>query len=210
MKTELIKLPEGNIIVNDDEPKSEDKVKYVGSVFILRNANLYDIENNNQACLPNQTAKLLPYRKLIASDNPAHNLPSIDYNGMEEQLGVVDVEKLADEYCKESDRLSNPNDYISYIEGFKKAQSLNDKKFSLEDIKKAIEFFKIYQLSTNRDVFDKDIHIYLQSLEHPKVIPIEVEMEGIYREPEINGNLTFTGKMQPKTTDNKIKITKVL
>ena len=100
--------------------------------------------------------------KLIATDdNPKHNLPSIDWNGLEEKFGVVNVEKLAIESFSLKIKTSRGRNYsydneqnrIGFIEGFKKAQSLNDKEFSLEDMVQA--FFKGRE-SLNQSLITKE------------------------------------------------------
>lgn len=65
------------------------------------------------------------------------------------KIGWVDVEKLANEkYQKQSDNppytIITPKDKIlGFIEGFKAAQSLNEKKFSEEEIDNSIKVIKV-------------------------------------------------------------------
>ncbi len=182
MKTNyrLIILEQGNIIVSDEELKINDW-KYC---TIQKKPKRHGSDNQ---CICNG-------RKIITSDNPKHYLPSIDYNGLEEKFGIIDVEKLA----KISGYWRLNNKY-AFIEGFKKSQSLNDKKFSLEDI------FKILDLHTDEAPISYLKSELSKSLQQPKVFDIEVECliiagkgRGI-RETQI-----------PKIINNSIKITKVL
>lgn len=141
-------------------------------------------------------------------------LPNIDFSSLSEEdckkIGYVDVEKLANSYIK---KLSNvPEHYIlkyakeDFIEGFKLAQQMNDKKYSEEDMKKAIEMAThINPSDTNRFYSSEEI---IQSLIQPRVYDIEVEMEtktlmkpcDVYSE-----TVSYI-----KTTNNSIKITKIL
>jgi len=108
MRTQLIKLKDFNIIVSDEEIKEGD-LSY----------NVYD--NNFIVCSEkNKTAIQEHWNKVIASENSKHTnfrcfkemsndnidtdfpkfevpLPSIDYNGLEEDFGVVDIEKQLSE-----------------------------------------------------------------------------------------------------------------
>jgi hypothetical protein len=87
----LIKLKDFNIIVSDEKPKLNDVVYinneiYSNEIRIFTSAFGYD---NLKDCV-----------KVLALDSYTkypHNLPSIDYNGLEEDFGVVDVEKQLSE-----------------------------------------------------------------------------------------------------------------
>lgn len=109
-------------------------------------------------------------------------LPSIDFNGFEEQLEIIDVDALA---LKEVSNITIKGIEIDlshnrkrFIEGFRAAQKLNEKKFSLEDISKAITL----AYSGNYSIPE-----IINAISQPKVFDIEV-----------------------KITDNKIKITKII
>lgn len=116
--------------------------------------------------------------KIIAG---IEGLPSIDWNGLEEEFGWVDVEKIAKELDKTKYRnfrreytLKETYEGIEdgFIAGFKKAQSLNEKKFSLEDMKKCWNTGGLWQNEEGDISFEQ----YIQSLQQPKVFDIEVEM----------------------------------
>ena len=96
-------------------------------------------------------------------------------------FGVIDVEKLADELkvgisYKEYDHLIKRG----IIVGFNKAMELNkDKLFTLEDIKRAISFGED---NTDMDSFDtvisdKEVNEFIQSLQQPTEIDVEIVME---------------------------------
>jgi hypothetical protein len=93
----------------------------------------------------------------------------------DEIFGVVDVEKLAKEF---SDTIWGNDDLniskVSYIEGFNKAIELNkDKLFTLDDMKEAYgRGFLQHGI--------KSFNSLIQSLQQPKEIEVEIEMEPEY------------------------------
>jgi len=103
----------------------------------------------------------------------------------DEIFGVVDVEKLADEYIviKPKHREHEHNLAVSaYIEGFKKAMELNkDKLFTVEDVKKAI------YMSNHVRYAAFSIDEIIQSLQQPTEIKVEIEME--YQGFEVDGKI---------------------
>lgn len=134
-------------------------------------------------------------------------LPILDLSAIAEKIGWVDVEKLADEVY--GDSMVGKG---FWIEGFKANQSLNEKKFSLEDMffifNKGIEFCDNEVSKFRQKEFDKAIEIISQ----PKVFDVEVEMEladVTYMENNFLGG-TPAHMYFPKITNNSIKIIKVL
>ena len=65
---------------------------------------------------------------------------------------------------------------ISKLRGLLIKAKQSEKKYSEEDMINAIKFFKSYQVLYKRDIFDKDINHYLQSLSSTTPIDFEVEM----------------------------------
>lgn len=157
-------------------------------------------------------------------------LPSIDFNEFEEQLGIFDVEKLALETYRDNPNdlkeanykyntdLNAPRKRRAFVRGFQAAQKLNEKKFSLEDMANLWQFIvdgaKQLMLSGTTEVSSFDD--YIKSLQQPKIFDIEVEMEQVLKcENTFDENTTRktwvnTGKFIPKITNNRIKITKIL
>lgn len=152
------------------------------------------------------------------------------------EIGWVDVERLTNDHIDNSYKNSDNAQYfnskaceIDFVAGFKTAQSLNENKFSLQDVQKAIEMARLIKDNSAHDEFtvedvsgctevctydwkpkftDKQI---IESLSHPKVFDVEVEME------EKGGdNLTnaFNGKQiyfqRPKITNNSIRVIKII
>jgi hypothetical protein len=102
----------------------------------------------------------------------------------DEIFGVVDVEKLAKEEAEKLHDKSNHEDWDVYnclvyedtemIKiGFNKAMELNkDKQFTLEDL----ENFRKFQIQEQN--FSKScLNVWLQSLQQPTEIEVEIEME---------------------------------
>ena len=102
---------------------------------------------------------------LLFSQNPKHNLPSITFSDeVAKELGIVDVEKLKEkQYDSLYERLEKAKNFRGqvagrhpdlrtsqeihsnvegYLEGYNQCLSNNtDKKFTLDDIKKAIDLY---------------------------------------------------------------------
>ncbi len=199
MKTNyrLIILEQGNIIVSDEEIKKNDW-KYCSIQKKPKR------QGEDKQCICDS-------KKIIAG---LKNQPTIDYNGLEEKFGIIDIEKLAKETTKKYiNEREKQTAYLEFIEGFKKAQSLNDKKFSLEDVIGAMrhifnqEVFYGKTIEETLKMRDKSMFDYIKFLQQPKVFDIEVEMECLNHIP--NDSHTCVNK-QPKITNNSIKITKVL
>ncbi len=211
MKTQLIILEQGNIIVSDEEIKQRDLLIWKNEIHRYHSDAGYGLKTYTDYSEKEGSSLVLNWSnllgKLIASDNLEHNLPIIDYNGLEEKFGIVDVEKLA----KISGYWRLNNKY-AFIEGFKKAQSFNDKKFSLEDVIGAMrhifnqEVFYGKTIEETLKMRDKSMFDYIKFLQQPKVFDIEVEME-VWNQ---KGNITSLSTLKPKITNNSIKITKVL
>ena len=198
MKTQLIML-DTPIIVSDEEiTKLESGTSYYdgeGNIRKWSTGNMYNIYS----------------KKIIAG---IEGLPKIDWNGLEDKFGWVDVEKLSyeaypvkiyDEYTLEDD--NNEYRYLWY-KGFKKAQSLNKNKFSLDDMKEAYHqgwYDKAENKVDNRDKF-------IKSLQQPKVFNIEVEMEvdDTMSVLDISDDYPYIPDDKPKITNNSIKILKKL
>lgn len=213
MKTQLILL-DTPIIVSNEKFEKKDLICFV------------DLENNFvvEVC-KNIDNYNIDTKKIIAG---LPELPSIDFNGFEEQLGIIDVEKLSMSYLDMTYNLSyehttwQKTHEKTFIAGFKAAKKLNEKNFSLEDIEKAIELARV--ISDGKDKFEldcitgltevcthnwctKSVEEIVQKLSQPKVFDIEVETEkGFNGEPR--GEMEFFER--PKVINNQIKIIKVV
>lgn len=116
-------------------------------------------------------------KKIIYSQNPEHNLPSITFSDeVDKVLGIVDIKKKA---MKATETLPN-SDYLNftqkllmedhYIGGYNQALSDNeDKLFTLEQMEscffngggfKTFEEFNFYIQSITKKEYDCELEIY--------------------------------------------------
>lgn len=205
------------IVVSDEEIKDGDSLYYASTNVVFRN-------------YMSETPRRKDDYKIIAG---IPELPTIDFSALSEEecknIGWVDVKKLAYNHRRKyQDSFDGMNECImndaihqqkGFIEGFKAAQSLNEKNFSEEDLIKAIELAceegMLIQRTLNDKVklpFNRIIEYrknYIQSLSQPKVFDIEVEM-GSMRLNSDGEEIGFPDMTQPKITNNSIKILKVL
>jgi hypothetical protein len=94
---------------------------------------------------------------------------SLSKQNCDEIFGVVDVEKLAEEYIK--DDVLVPSEKSTFIFAFLNGMELNkDKVFTLEDMRKAIEMSRDIKYVTF------SIDELIQSLQQPTEIEVEIEM----------------------------------
>ena len=148
----LVILPEYNIIVSDEEIKGG-----------------YYYNERDKVVRLNNSINHPYHKKVIASENSEHNLPSINYNGLEEKYGAVSWSKYWEEVNDQIKEGVNPQ---SYRLGFKKAKELSDKKFSFEDMRQA---FYAGRGTRNKDeVYPNEAKKIIQSLQEPKVFDIDV------------------------------------
>lgn len=214
MKTQLIKLQDKFILVSDEEIKvgdiALDLCEDMGTKFESFIVDKATLKFANQEC------------KKIISKNPDFSLLS------EEELksiGWVDVEKLAKEkyqYVSENPPhviITPENKLEGFIEGFKAAQSLNDKMFTLEQVINAIEiaqtsayvstqYFSGHS-SVKHNYTSNDI---IQSLQ-PAVWNVEVEMEDgeDYLAGMVGSNEIWASYPdKPKIINSSLKVIKIL
>lgn len=198
----LIKLQEGYIIVSDEEITFMDTMK---PCYYLFENKVYKREYSHHK----------DGQKIIAS-NFIPELPSIDFNNLEEEFGIIDVNELAiseipldilqtSKGC--FDDLNEPERNI-WKNGFNKCLSLNkDKLYTLEDIDMAY-----IQGSTDGSGIGNKRKMrieYLQSLQPKTEWNIEVEMNSCSEDIGICA-LGCIGNCKPKITNNQIKIINIL
>jgi hypothetical protein len=216
MKTQLIVLPEYNVIISDEKIKKGDW--YYTEPFC--NLSIRKCEDDRYD---------FTHCKKIISGTP--ELSSINYSALSEddckKIGYVDIYKIAEEKLKSHPDFKTEgfSDYQNgrlngIVEGFELFQSLNDKKFSLEDIEKVWNMFVKEEPPINNGA-SSDFLVYLkQSLQQPKTFDIEVELEykdGFGNWYEYTKLISESFKtvglpfgLRPKITNDSIKITKVL
>lgn len=174
-KTTLIMLPQP-ILVSDEETSSggwmfdtEQKIIHNPS---RHNVTDYDI-------------------RIVAGID---GLPTLDLSLIAEEIGWVDVEKLAKLHCPDDIAFEN-----MFIRGFNLSQSLNEKKYSEKDLfnlLKVVHDKRLDSLSSNivdngkvidfnfwnsyskKQIYASElINEFVQSLSKPKEYQVEVEME---------------------------------
>lgn len=220
MEFKLIKLTEGYIIVSDENKKENDYVYHPGvskkytAVDITKKGNDRYTERNHIAQgiykhIPTTNDWYLKERKIIASTF-IPELPNIDFNNLEEEFGIVDVEKLAKEangylpYARDTKGVAFNE---GFIEGFNKCLELNkDKLLTLDDIsnfRKILEDGVFSNMSCSSAIveFDK----FIKSLQKTeRDIKIETEEKEISHIDDYNNLHEFVNI--PKITNNTIKI----
>lgn len=90
----------------------------------------------------------------------------------DEIFGVINIIDLAERNSKHSEE--------DYIEGFNKAVELNkDKLFTVEDVRKAMSIGLSIGYGRQFEIENKSVEIdsYIQSLQKPTEIEVEIEME---------------------------------
>lgn len=106
---------------------------------------------------------------------------TINWNGLEKEFGIVNIKSLANEKYK---TLSEDLDLPLFIEpswkgGFKKgfntAESLNDKKYTFEDM---VNFYLTCTSTPSyisKDAAKSTVYQFIKELENPKIYSIEAE-----------------------------------
>lgn len=211
MNYKLIMLEPYPVIVSDEEIRIGDLVINLNSSYKHKEVCTIDnkIELDNYA---NKSGN--DCQKIIASSNPEHNLPLINFSLLSDgdckRIGYVDVGKLAEEYSQSFYHQS------SFTEGFKKAQSLNSKKFSLEDIEQTVKL--TLEDAAKSVIWSEEYHKHLSkkitlSLQQHKVFDIEVERYDSECQKTIcDDSCSMPDCLvqgEPKITNNQIKIIKV-
>lgn len=181
-------------IISDEKPVNGDR--------------MFDYTKGRTFCT---TYKMEQYAKLDGSKCykviAGHyiGLPDIDWNGLEEEFGYIHWSRHWEKVNRDFKEGVNPH---AYRRGFKDAQALNEKKYTLEDIKKA--FYQgwttgLYLADDNEGEgeLDKIIH----ALSQLKIFPIEIELNL----PIQNANELIQYGESPvtvmkKLTSNSVKI----
>ena len=202
----LIMLP-NPILVSDEEIEKGDWFYY----YSHGKFNMYMcegvvgkslvVQNKESSCWSDYS------KKIIAGIDT-----KLDLSAIAEKIGWVDVEKLAYQKFKMIPSFNNglivnsDTNYFErkgWIDGFKAAQSLNEKKFSEKDVKKAI-------LMTWDDSVDtKNMYDIIESISKPKEYNVEVDMEDIGNKDKVY-NCSSKSEWIPKITNNTIKILRIL
>jgi hypothetical protein len=128
----------------------------------------YKLYGEDNSCIA--TTQDSPYKKLSKQN-------------CDEIFGVIDVGVLALEECNNTDPLrldsqkykQDPYFRIGYLKGFNKAMELNNKVFTVEDIKKAFNAGWVQRHNEEGSHYE-NMETLIQSLQQPT----EIEVEMIY------------------------------
>jgi len=135
-------------------------VKRGQDTYILLDVDSYIIATNNDRAPSN--------RKLLKQN-------------CDEIFGIVDVDKLAYDSSQEYliKPIESPIFTFGYEQGFNKAMELNkDKLFTLEDMKKAIQFGEYNtDIESFEEISEEDTLQFIESLQQPTEIDVVIEME---------------------------------
>jgi hypothetical protein len=113
-----------------------------------------------------------PSEQLRLDKSGASTKYKISKQNCDEIFGVADVDKLVEEETIRNEF----NSEKSFINGFNKAMELNkDKLFTIDDIDKAIEWATVN--GRKGDITHYGIDNFIQSLQQPTEIEVEVETE---------------------------------
>ena len=219
----LIMLP-NPILVSDEEIEKGDWFYY----YSHGKFNMYMcegvvgkslvVQNKESSCWSDYS------KKIIAGIDT-----KLDLSAIAEKIGWVDVEKLAYQKFKMIPSFNNglivnsDTNYFErkgWIDGFKAAQSLNEKKFSEKDLYNLLKLIgqKGYYVECDGivyanafdggDIIDV-VKEYSEAISKPKEYNVEVDMEDIGNKDKVY-NCSSKSEWIPKITNNTIKVTKIL
>jgi hypothetical protein len=220
MQTKLIKLQEGYIITSNEELKDLNWYynDWCKGVFYNCEKHKAPLKLYSRSEYWNYFIDKGKNYKIIAS-NFIPELPNIDFNNLEEEFGIIDVEKLAIEETAKNEY----NSEISFKMGCRKILEINkDKLYTEEQLLKAIEMAR--DITDGKDTFSgedvsgcTEICTYhwknkytendiIQSLQPKTELDIEIETEYVIDPCEPAG-CDFPDYTEiPKITNNSIKI----
>lgn len=179
MEARLIMLPKP-VLVSDEEIEKGDWFYHYShgksSIHLCEAVvgKSLVIQNKESSCWSD-------YSKQILAD--AEGLPKLDLSLIAKGIGWVDVEKLAlKEYPKDLHRWAenqfddfNESDRNTWINGFKAAQSLNEKNYSEEDMIEFAHFCRDY--FTHLLTINEKFNLWLSNRK-PKEYLVEYIQEG--------------------------------
>lgn len=184
MNYQLIMLP-NPILVSDEKIKE-------GDYYLTPSGNIVKAKG------PCRFTK--EWRKIIAG---VPELPQLDLSLIADEIGYVDVENLAKVSCENSFSTALASGW--WVEGFKACQSLNQKKYTEEDIMQAFAEGHAQFTDCGEFELEEKAERYVKSLSKPKVYNVEVEM--MYKNGRGHGLIQTN---IPNISNNTIKVTKII
>ena len=186
MEAKLIKLEQGYILVSKEQPVDGDFSMHPnGTIGIIETALAIAIFKETD-----EGSYVEDCKKIIASTFISE-LPGVDFNGFEEEFGIVSYHKLYNEDIKKyniSYSSNNSSTYLGFNLGFDKCLELDkDKLYTLQDLKDAFESGEHYGRtwsefyntdSVSRDLAERveDFNGFIQLLQPKTEWDVEVEM----------------------------------
>ena len=221
MKAKLIKLQDKFILVSDEEIKEGDFL-LINNEDVMQMKSSYDNDVSGEDIWVGDSLNgYATYKdnckKIIAG---IEELPSIDFSLLSEEdckiIGFVDVERLAKEAIQsKTNKIPIPTSYWMrevdmyerlWYEGFKTAQSLNDKMFGVKEVVELCKILISNPFEKCGKTYQELTDSYIQSLQQTWDVGVEMKRETLYSED----GLDYQGDLIPKITNNSIKIIKIL
>jgi hypothetical protein len=208
----LIKIDGYWIIVSKQEILPNSWYENNGMLFLSDNK--YNEGNNPNSSNPKVTDHNF---KLIYSQNPEHNLPSITFSDeVAKKLGIVDVEKLVDKLFKDEFKLAQESMpaiwydiKLKAIKLYNQALSDNkDKLFTLEDMGRAYRMGKTYGTGRTNLALDEDTFIqFLTKQEYDCELEMEMKYEDCLEGSEF---ILRPAYKEPKLSSGSVKVIKLI
>lgn len=209
MNIQLIMMLPQPILVSY-EPDVRDTFPYhVAEKLTTGEWTIWQVDNFNDIDERNQ-------KKIIAG---IPNLPSVNLSALSEKeckvIGWIDLEKLARDAVSASNSVDVKLVREVWKNGFKTAQSLNEKKFTLSDLKSAFSYYA-FTSTSQQPYSDKELdeafEKFASVLSRPKVFDVEIETEW-YKDLPPGGGFGGAAPIDlewPKITNNSIKVLRLL
>jgi hypothetical protein len=144
-----------------------------------------------------------------SSKRPVHKHYKLSKQNCDEIFGVVDVEKLINEAdTAHLNQYTSDSHELMFDEGFKmgfnKAMELNkDKRFTLDDMHKMFYLGSLLQTDLKSGKLEykpkgEVFNDYIQPLQQPKEIEVEIKMEPCFYDDSLGGFSTSYTEDKPK------------
>ena len=124
---------------------------------------------------------------LMIAKGAGIELQKLSHENCDEIFGIIDIEKLAEEYDPNY-AITDISNGFHFIEGFNKAMELNkDKLFTLEDIRMAIAYGEKHRDMDAGKVPYQTFVEFIPSLQQPTEIEVEIEMVKVVDKTKVVG-----------------------
>lgn len=125
----------------------------------------------------------------VIADEYGGDILKLSAKNCDEIFGVVDVDKFVREHWENNKEFNNPS---SFKAGFNKAMELNkDKLFGVKEVVELCKILLSNPIEKCGKTYQELTDNYIQSLQQPTEIEVEIEMEAIPADRAPNGWDTF-------------------